>query len=185
MEPYFFTHVQALVDEGIATYNKLCVRLFPPTRTTLTTWCCAAGMMRRTRTTKGCQGSQLRSGSRGRNGGIDLTAITRQLYTVPSDTCLSPALSDRAAYSRLHALRAFSFDETRLDDKTHGDGANRKGRTERTFRAGKCVHAAERAASAPRASRERVAERAASAPSLVRVHALLRPAAVTRAAVHV
>jgi hypothetical protein len=52
---------------------------------------------------------------------------------------LSPALplTTDVLYSRLHVLRAFSFDETRLDDKTHGDGANRKGRTERTFRAGK------------------------------------------------
>ena len=34
-------------------------------------------------------------------------------------------------------FRALSFDESRLDDKTHGDGGNRGGRTERTFRAGK------------------------------------------------
>ena len=47
------------------------------------------------------------------------------------------ATSDSCSYSRLRALRAFSFDETRLDDKTHGDGAKRSGRTERTFRAGK------------------------------------------------
>mmetsp|Transcript_31731 Transcript_31731/g.63367 ORF Transcript_31731/g.63367 Transcript_31731/m.63367 type:complete len:590 (-) Transcript_31731:1569-3338(-) len=33
--------------------------------------------------------------------------------------------------------RAASFDEMRLDDKTHGDGGDRKGRTENTVRAGK------------------------------------------------
>ena len=34
------------------------------------------------------------------------------------------------------AWRAVSFDETRLDDATHGDGGDRSGRSERTLRAG-------------------------------------------------
>ena len=38
---------------------------------------------------------------------------------------------------RCATLRAVSFDETRLDDKTHGDGGDRAGRTERIVRCGK------------------------------------------------
>jgi len=81
MEPYFYTHVRALVDEGICTYNKL------------------------------------------------YDENDKDDKGVPKQPI--------AFWIEGERWRAFSFDETRLDDKTHGDGANRKGRTERTFRAGK------------------------------------------------
>ena len=80
MEPYFLTHVQALVDEGICYYNEK----------------------------------------------YDNTKLGED--GVP--------LEPIAFWVKGEEWRAVSFDESRLDDTTHGAGGDRKGRTEQSIRCG-------------------------------------------------
>lgn len=82
MEPYFLTHVQALVDEGICYYNKN----YHHNKTKL---------------------------------GEDGIPVEPIAYWVKGEE-----------------WRAVSFDESRLDDTTHGAGGDRKGRTELSIRCG-------------------------------------------------
>ena len=84
MEPYFLTHVQALVDEGICYYNKK----------------------------------------------YDNTVLGED--GVP--------LEPIAFWVEGEEWRAVSFDESRLDDTTHGAGGDRKGRTEQSIRCGPWDH---------------------------------------------
>tara|TARA_B110001450_G_scaffold256608_2_gene287735 strand:+ start:712 stop:2802 length:2091 start_codon:yes stop_codon:yes gene_type:complete len=84
MEPYFLTHVQALVDEGICYYNQ-----------------------------------KYDNRALGEDG-------------VP--------LEPIAFWVEGEEWRAVSFDESRLDDTTHGAGGDRKGRTEQSIRCGPWDH---------------------------------------------
>ena len=80
MQPYFHTHVQALVDEGIAYYNK------------------------------------------------DYDEDKKDKDGFPVEPI--------AFWIEGEEWRAVSFDESRLDDTTHGSGGDRKGRSEQIVRCG-------------------------------------------------